>query len=54
MKRRLTITRDNKPAGIRVILASRKGHILYDRQKDRTRNKKRPRTERESAGVEER
>lgn len=40
MKRRLTITPDNRPAGVRVILANRKGHILYDRATDRT--KKRP------------
>lgn len=40
MKPTLTVTPDNRPAGIRVMLASRKGHILYDRATDRT--KKRP------------
>lgn len=37
MRRRLTITPDNKPAGVRVILANRKGYILYDREKDKTK-----------------
>lgn len=40
MKPTLTVTPDNRPAGTRVMLASRKGHILYDRATDRT--KKRP------------
>lgn len=41
MKQRyLTVTPDNKPAGVRVILANRKGYILYDREKDK--NKKTP------------
>ena len=35
MKPRLTVTRDNRPAGVRVILANSRGHILYDREKDR-------------------
>lgn len=34
MKRHLTVTPDNKPAGVRVILASRKGYILYGIGKD--------------------
>lgn len=37
MKRYLTVTPNNKPAGVRVILANRKGHILYDREKDKTK-----------------
>lgn len=38
MKRRyLTVTPDNKPAGVRIILANSKGHILYDREKDKTK-----------------
>lgn len=40
MKRTLTITPDNRPAGVLVMIASRKGYILYDRENDRT--KKRP------------
>ena len=40
MKRHLTVTPDNKPAGVRMILANRKGYILYDIEKDR--NKKPP------------
>lgn len=40
MKPTLTVTPDNRPAGTRVMLVSRKGHILYDRATDRT--KKRP------------
>jgi len=40
MKPTLTVTPDNRPAGARVMLVSRKGHILYDRATDRT--KKRP------------
>lgn len=49
MKRRLTITPDNRPAGVRVILANRKGHILYDLARDRTAKRKRLPAERESA-----
>lgn len=37
MKPMLTVTPDNRPAGVRVILVSRKGHILYDRKSDRTK-----------------
>ena len=35
MKPRLVVSRDGKPVGIRVILANSRGHILYDREKDR-------------------
>lgn len=34
MKRILTITKDNRPAGVLVILSNSKGHILYDREND--------------------
>lgn len=54
MKRRLTITPYNRPAGVRVILANRKGHILYDLERDRTHKKKKAPAERESARAKER
>ena len=53
MKRRLTITPDNRPAGVRVILANRRGHILYDLERDRTHKKKKAPAARISQGERE-
>lgn len=40
MKQVLTVTEDGSPMGTLVMIASRKGYILYDREKDRTKRKR--------------
>ena len=39
MKRVILVSPDGKRPGTRVMLANRKGHILYDAARDRTKHK---------------